>query len=100
MKLCIKCGLNERRALGQQYCRECHNAYQRAWRKTHPLSAEARHKDNCRSYAGQYLRYGLIERYPCEICDEGESEMHHPDYAKPLDVRWLCRKHHLALHYP
>jgi hypothetical protein len=70
----------------------------REWRKTHPLSVEGRRRMNARSYAKQYVKYGLIERFSCEVCDEGESQMHHPDYAKPLDVRWLCKKHHLELH--
>ena len=72
----------------------------REWRETHPLNAEQRCKDNARSKAGAYVKRGLIERYPCEICDEGESQMHHPDYNKPYDVRWLCKRHHLELHYP
>jgi hypothetical protein len=24
--------------------------------------------------------------------------MHHSDYDRPTDVRWLCRKHHLDVH--
>jgi hypothetical protein len=62
------------------------------------MTDEARRRDNCRSYASVYLKRGLIERFPCEKCDEGESEMHHADYSKPLAVTWLCRKHHLLLH--
>lgn len=64
---------------------------------THPLTAAQRIKDNCRSYAGTYLRRGKLTREPCEACGE-TAEMHHEDYAQPLLVRWLCRVHHLAEH--
>lgn len=26
------------------------------------------------------------------------SQAHHEDYARPLDVRWLCFKHHRETH--
>lgn len=34
---------------------------------------------------------------PCERQGDGcqgKVQAHHDDYAKPLEVRWLCRKHH------
>jgi hypothetical protein len=74
-----------------------HRAYMREWRKAHPLTQEQRRKDNCRSYAHEYLKRGLLERLPCEVCG-ATAEMHHPDYGQPLFVFWLCRKHHLAFH--
>jgi hypothetical protein len=70
----------------------------RDWRKTHPLTAEQRRKDNCRSIAGVYLRRGKIERKPCEECGDPDAQMHHPDYTKPLLVEWLCLTCHLILH--
>lgn len=30
---------------------------------------------------------------------EGRLEAHHPDYSKPLKVKWYCRTHHLRLHH-
>lgn len=67
----------------------------RDWRKTHPLNAEQRRRDIARSYAGVYLRRGKIKRCPCEVCGSTDAQMHHDDYSKPLEVRWLCRKCHL-----
>jgi hypothetical protein len=44
------------------------------------------------------VRSGKIVRHPCVICDEKKVEGHHWDYSKPLDVFWLCRAHHVAVH--
>ncbi len=41
---------------------------------------------------------GLI-RQPCEVCGTTDDiHAHHDDYSKPLEVRWLCRKHHNIYH--
>jgi len=45
------------------------------------------------------LNAGKIERKPCEICG-AYAEKHHEDYDKPLEVKWLCRYHHMQHHYP
>ena len=38
-------------------------------------------------------------REPCEICGAEERvHAHHDDYARPLNVRWLCAAHHSQWH--
>ncbi len=44
------------------------------------------------------LRRGLVQRQPCEVCGDQNTEAHHPDYDRPLEVVWLCRAHHKAEH--
>jgi len=45
------------------------------------------------------IRTGRLVRGPCERrrrkdgC-HGRIEGHHDDYERPLEVRWLCSKHH------
>ncbi|PTQ72744.1 hypothetical protein [Celeribacter persicus] len=69
-----------------------------------PLSRQQRwRKRNPKSYlahlaVGAALRHGVIERKPCECCGDPKTEAHHPDYDRPYDVQWLCRKCHKALH--
>lgn len=41
---------------------------------------------------------GKIVRQPCEICGNPETDAHHDDYNKPLEVRWLCRSCHKKWH--
>ena len=40
------------------------------------------------------LRKGILVKQPCEVCGEVKVEAHHEDYSKPLEVNWLCEKHH------
>ena len=96
MNKCIKCGVSDRME-NQRWCKSCHAEYMRAWRRTHRLNDEQRTKDNCRSYAGVYKRRGKLLAEDCKVCGD-PAEMHHADYSKPLDVDWLCKKHHQALH--
>jgi hypothetical protein len=69
----------------------------REWRKTHKLNAEQRFKELARLKARHAVERGALTRQSCEECGR-RAEMHHDDYNKPLDVRWLCRRHHLAHH--
>jgi len=43
-------------------------------------------------------RDGKITVGVCEVCGSHDVEAHHTDYNRPLDVHWLCRKHHLFNH--
>jgi len=40
------------------------------------------------------LHLGLIEKKPCEKCNSKNTEAHHSDYNKPLNIIWLCKKCH------
>lgn len=41
----------------------------------------------------------LIRPDRCSICNAlGRMNAHHDDYARPLDVRWLCHKCHYNAH--
>jgi hypothetical protein len=45
------------------------------------------------------IRDGHIVRGPCEVCGTRRHvDGHHDDYSKPLDARWMCRRHHLEFH--
>lgn len=41
---------------------------------------------------------GQLTREPCEVCGDHNSQAHHKDYRKPLEVIWLCAKHHKERH--
>lgn len=92
------CGCGNACRDGQNNCLECHAAYMREHRLKHSeLTPEAKKKANARSYANVYLRRGKIKKQTCK-CGDSNSQMHHEDYDKPLEVIWLCRECHLDLH--
>lgn len=51
-------------------------------------------KYKARTELGNAVRDGRIKRQPCAVCGDPKSQGHHTDYSKPLDVQWLCFKHH------
>lgn len=44
------------------------------------------------------IRKGIVKKMPCRECGSVDSQAHHSDYNKPLDVIWLCSKHHHEWH--
>jgi hypothetical protein len=54
-------------------------------------------KYKCHTAVSNAIKDGKLIKQPCEVCGT-KAEAHHDDYSKPLDVRWLCRKHHLEHH--
>jgi hypothetical protein len=59
-----------------------------------------RYPDRCKARKKVYnaLLTGRIFKLPCLICGEEKVFAHHEDYSKPLEVVWLCRKHHIEYH--
>lgn len=59
----------------------------RDWRLRNP------EKNHAQRIVFVNLRNGKLKKLPC-FCGKIKVEGHHEDYSKPLDVKWLCRKHH------
>lgn len=66
--------------------------YGRKRRMLHPDKARANHA------VSNAIRNGRLKRESCEVCGKKKSEAHHPDYSKPLSVKWLCLRHHREEH--
>ena len=66
--------------------------YRRKRSRLHPGKTKANAKVN------NMIRDGKLKKLPCEICGDPKSQAHHPDYRKPLFVKWLCFKHHREEH--
>jgi hypothetical protein len=81
------------------YCKKCRAAKVRGYRKDKrmtvtpltELKRKARHKAN------MYKRRGILVQRPCK-CGDPDTQMHHHDYSKPLEVEWLCHRCHMAEH--
>ena len=91
---------------GRRY-RENHKeeAYLRGkrWREENPEKYKEKdkryYKKNTEKIKARIATRNLIKQ-PCEVCNSTKNiHAHHEDYAKPLDVIWLCRTHHDDLHF-
>lgn len=92
---------NTENLLSIGWCKPCHAAYQKERRKYYsPITNDEqiiRHR--VRSLTRGYIKSGKLIKQPCEICGTNEDiQAHHDDYDKPMDIRWLCSKHHREHH--
>lgn len=58
------------------------------WRLKNPEKAKAH------NIVYVSLRNGSLSKKPC-FCGNLKVEAHHSDYTRPLDIEWLCKKHHV-----
>jgi len=100
-KDCNKKDVRENRALKVNYYR----AYDRArgnrlseeYLKEYRKKCPNKYRANC--MVNNAIRNNKLFRDPCEICGATKNiHAHHDDYAKPLNVRWLCPVHHSQWH--
>jgi hypothetical protein len=97
----------------KDYCAECKRNKESEWRAKNPKRLkEIRKKADeiqkskpddwlkkaCRRRTRTAVANAELTRKPCEVCGDNTVDAHHDDYTRPLDVRWLCRKHHVEHH--
>lgn len=69
------------------------DGYQQEYRSEFP------NKYRAHTMVGNAIKAGNLFKEPCEECGSDDSlHAHHDDYAKPLNVRWLCAAHHRQWH--
>ena len=70
-----------------------YKAYRRAYEQWYKKNM--RHKLQAKWKVAYALKTGRLIKGQCELCGGSRVEGHHDDYRKPLQVRWLCHKHHM-----
>jgi hypothetical protein len=72
--------------------RDEHNQSTKRWQKANKEAKKAQEA------VGHAIRGRRLTRKPCQVCANPKSHAHHPDYNKPLEVIWLCARHHKQEH--
>jgi len=97
--------MREYREKNRRKLRTYNREYNRLWRKKNGYYNEEKWKKvhkiavNAEKVIQELIRKGRVKRLPCAICGEKNTVAHHPDYAKPVEVVFLCYSHHRNLHY-
>lgn len=76
----------------KSYNKKYHAEYRKKWLSKNKKRHEA-HK-----IITALLRCGKIITHPCLKCGNEKVDAHHNDYSKPLEIIWLCRRHHKLIH--
>ena len=83
----------------REYAKEYYKKHKKDWiEKARVAKRKYPEKWKARQDLRNAVASGKIEKLPCEICGNLKSQGHHEDYSKPLEVKWLCAKHHAELH--
>lgn len=92
---CKKCKAENNRERNREFPEK-----EKLKRRQYRLSSKAKYPEKRKARRKLYLavKSGKLLRGDCSICGLPKAEAHHEDYSKPLDVIWLCRKHHKKLH--
>jgi len=56
------------------------------------------YKTAANAILNQAISDGIVTRQPCGVCGSPDAHAHHEDYYKPLEVVWLCPRHHNHRH--
>lgn len=102
-----RCGYKNGILQFKKECRECHRVSLAKQREKHGGAAarnkvwESKNRQKALAHrkVEYHLSVGNIVRRPCEICGDPNSQAHHKDYAVPLEITWLCPRHHAAMHH-
>ncbi len=122
-KTCTRCGIEKdgscfplRKEMKDglsSWCRSCGMIVTKKWaqsekgREKHLINHrnsrkmyDKRHPEKRRAHYAlkNAIRTGKIIKQVCQVCSDPLVDGHHYDYTKPLEVIWLCRKHHFELH--
>ncbi len=71
--------------------------YQKIYQPFHKSLYPEQYK--ARTTANHAIEHGRLTRQPCDVCGQLDVHAHHQDYAKPLEVVWLCPLHHKERHW-
>ena len=101
-KTCARADVNAYRANNPEIVRDRKRRYYTSTRgHAKKLNADARynkihpHKRSAYKKLMRAKKKGVIEQKPCTFCGSPNSEGHHHDYSKPLDVVWACHPCHM-----
>ena len=70
--------------------------YNREWMKKYRIKKPERFMAYDKTHSA--IREGRLIKEPCSECGSIEVQAHHESYLNPLDVVWLCHRHHALLH--
>lgn len=91
-KACARRDVQENREKNIDYYREYDR--KRGRRPGDPL------KEKARAAIRHAIHAGKLKRGKCAVgkrC-KGKVEAHHEDYSKPMEIIWLCKRHHSEVH--